>query len=337
MSMMTSSKPKPRIDFGRVHLADDSAKPRRFYNLEPTTAMVEMHYGGFLVFDTRNIDTMPGPVREGWAEPWNDILLRALLKEGSVYVNAGANYGYFTVLGGLLVGGTGKAISFEANPSIFKHLMRSLFYSGTITRTELFNRAVSNTTGDKLVFRFDLQYTGGGAIDYDMPADAITRREPEDSAWNERTIPGLLDDNGMWVYGRGLPIEFETTTITIDKALGFDEGGGRHGPVDVLQMDIEGAEPMAILGAKQMIARSPDLRIIMEWFGQYYQRAHLRQPIEEMWDFLVNEEGFRAFHITPPTSHPYTKAPEMVHVPDFETFCALPHGEVYLDRAEPKF
>lgn len=328
---MTTNAVKPRVDFGRVHLADDSAKPRRFYNLEPTTAMVEMHYGGFLVFDTRNIDTMPGPVREGWAEPWNDILLRALLKEGSVYVNAGANYGYFTVLGGLLVGNTGKAVSFEANPSIFKHLMRSLFYSGTITRTDLYNRAVSNTDGDKLVFRFDLQYTGGGAIDYTMPADAMTRREPEDSVWNEKTIPGLLDKNGRWEHGRGLPIEFETTTITMDTAL-----EGRVETVDVLQMDIEGAEPMAILGAKRMIARSPDLRIIMEWFGQYYERPHLKKPIEEMWEFLVNQEGFRVFHITPPTRNPYSKPPEMVHVPDFAAFCELPHGEVYLDRAEPK-
>lgn len=319
----------PRIDFSLLKSLARSVRRRRFYPMGPREAMVEMHYGGMLSFDTRNIDTMPGPVRDGWAEPWNDLLLRSLLKPGMTYVNCGANYGYFTVLGGLQVGVQGKVFSFEANPHIFCHLMRSLFYSGTVVQTTLFNRAVSNTDGEQLDFLFDPQYSGGGNVTWARPEPKAAEdyATPDDCTWSPATLPRLLDDRGRWINGRGLVSGFPATTITLDTAL-----EGLADTIDVIQLDIEGSEPRAILGAKKVLAASPDVRIIMEWFGKYAERPGVAETCREMWDFLVTEQKFQPFRIEPAPSMPYTTPPTLHKVESWEAFCALPHGEVYLER-----
>lgn len=316
------------VDFSRVRFADDSAKARRHFTIGPWMAVTELHFGGYMVYDTRNVDTTPGPIREGWAEPWNDIMLRALLRDGDVCVNVGANYGYFTLLAGILVGDRGKVFSFEANPSIFAHLMRSLFFSGTINRTSLFNRAVSDKDGDSVEFMFDPQFSGGGACAWQGDIGSIVPRELEQCVWSEKTVPELLDEHGMWRVGQvGLFSTFQATTITLDTAL-----RGKADRIDLLLMDIEGSEPYAILGATEMLRKSPNPRVILEWAGHYNDRPWLGDRCRRMWDFLTGELKLKAFHIRPTTRNAYLFPPDLLHVPDFASFCQLPHGEVFFTR-----
>lgn len=53
-------------------------------------------------------------------------MLRNLLKPGDVFIDCGANIGYFSVLAGDLVGVTGKVVAIEANPETYKLLRRNL-------------------------------------------------------------------------------------------------------------------------------------------------------------------------------------------------------------------
>jgi len=48
------------------------------------------------------------------------------LRPGDVFIDVGANVGYFTLLASTLVGQTGRVVAIEASPSIFKHLERNL-------------------------------------------------------------------------------------------------------------------------------------------------------------------------------------------------------------------
>jgi FkbM family methyltransferase len=59
-------------------------------------------------------------------EPDVRAALQYLLKPGNVFIDCGANIGYFSVLANTLVGQTGKVISIEANPITFNLLEKNL-------------------------------------------------------------------------------------------------------------------------------------------------------------------------------------------------------------------
>src|SRR5207253_4151635 len=63
-------------------------------------------------------------------EPDVRAALRHFLKPGSVFLDCGANIGYFSVLAGGLVGPTGRVISVEANPVTLQRLQRNLAVNG---------------------------------------------------------------------------------------------------------------------------------------------------------------------------------------------------------------
>ena len=50
----------------------------------------------------------------------------AALREGDLYVDIGANVGYFTLLASHLVGKSGKVLSVEADPVTFEELLKNL-------------------------------------------------------------------------------------------------------------------------------------------------------------------------------------------------------------------
>ncbi|HIK06680.1 MAG TPA: FkbM family methyltransferase [Trichormus sp. M33_DOE_039] len=77
--------------------------------LEPGHSFTHCFYPG--------VDTYEPDVRSA---------LQYLLKPGNVFIDCGANIGYFSVLANTLVGKTGKVISIEANPITFNLLEKNL-------------------------------------------------------------------------------------------------------------------------------------------------------------------------------------------------------------------
>lgn len=66
----------------------------------------------------------------GRYEPQETLLLRAILQRGDVFVDVGANWGYFSLLAAGCVGSTGRVISFEPHPVLFEQLRRNLERNG---------------------------------------------------------------------------------------------------------------------------------------------------------------------------------------------------------------
>jgi FkbM family methyltransferase len=65
------------------------------------------------------------------------------LRPGDVFIDVGANIGYFSLLASRRVGQTGKVVALEASPEIFKHLNRNLALS-KCTNVRALNLAVSD-------------------------------------------------------------------------------------------------------------------------------------------------------------------------------------------------
>jgi FkbM family methyltransferase len=311
--------------------------PRRVLPLGPGELLVEAAWGGFMVVPAFNVDVAIGVTRDGLHEAWTTRLVQELLRPGETYLNAGANFGYFVCLGGRLVGPEGRVIGVEPNPHILPFLMKSLYWNGSIGNTEIIARALSSTEGEALEFHFDPQYLGGGAprgISAPLAEAEGERTRLDQALWSAATVPKLMDAAGRWVKGMGLMVPFAATTTTIDAVLA-------HLAVpklDLLHLDIEGSEPLALLGALGTIETSPRLRLITEWSAGHYGQAGpaVRAAFDTVWAKLTGL-GYRVrmvqpmvapdggIHVSPPLS--------------FETMTEMaPHGDyVWLKAEEDPF
>ncbi|MGL4552345.1 MAG: FkbM family methyltransferase [Gemmataceae bacterium] len=78
---------------------------------------------------------------------------------------------------------------------------------------------------------------------------------------------GNKGDHRLYDSGDGRPA-IRVETVTVDDAL-----AGWDGPVDVIKMDIQGAEPMALLGMQETLARNPGVKIVTEFWPQSFERT----------------------------------------------------------------
>lgn len=106
--------------------------------------------------------------REKHYEPHVTGELRRLLKAGMVFVDVGANIGYFTMLAASLVGPGGKVIAFEPNEDNCDLVRRSTQANG-FTTVELHPNAVAEKAQ---IFRLvvDGRTSNGRVIDSDAQA-----------------------------------------------------------------------------------------------------------------------------------------------------------------------
>ncbi|MGX9965103.1 FkbM family methyltransferase [Roseomonas sp. F4] len=316
-----------------VSSAMSSPSQRRVLPLGPGELLVEAAWGGFMVVPAFNLDVAIGVTRDGVHEAWTTRLVQELLRPGDTYLNAGANFGYFVCLGGRLVGSEGRVIGVEPNPHILPFLMKSLYWNGSIGNTDIIGRALADVPGETLEFHFDPQYLGGGAprgISSPVAEAAGDHAGLDQALWSPGTVPKLMDAAGCWVKGMGLMVPFTTQTTTIDTVMAHLA----LPKLDLLHLDIEGSEPLALLGAKNIIHASPRLRLITEWSAGHYSKAGpaMRAAFDEVWAMLTGL-GYRVrmlqpavaadggIHVSPPLSH--------------ETMTEMaPHGDYVWIKAE---
>lgn len=238
-------------------------------------------WGGWVVCPTWNMDVAVGSIRDGVIEESVTKFVMQNLHIGDNFINVGANFGYYVSLGGNIVGPTGHVWGFEANPEIFRVLIKTLFYSGVINHTTVYNRAVSNINDKELEFFFDYQFLGGGR----HPAYSIGVENDQNLFWDSCDINSLLEENGKFLL-KGLYSHFFQKTITLDSVIATKK-------IDFLLCDAETAEPYVILGAQDIIKRSEKIKIVFEYTSINYKEGTKQQQeaIVNMLNFL-KEYGF---------------------------------------------
>ena len=93
-------------------------------------------------------------------EPHVDTLIRKILGEGDVFIDLGANIGYFTMLASSLVKAGGKVIAFEPNPQNQQLIYSSLLES-RIENVTVYPYAVSDVAA---ILRFTTVGSNGGVV-----------------------------------------------------------------------------------------------------------------------------------------------------------------------------
>lgn len=159
--------------------------------------------------------------------------LKQTLKPGMTFVDVGANFGEFTLLGSALVGPRGRVFSFECSPTTLPSLRRNL---------EL-NRP-SNVT----VVAAALSDTDGHVTFY--PGSE------KDSGSSSLTPPH--DHKGQTVTVESMTLDSLARREKLDR-------------VDVIKMDVEGAEWAALRGAAGLLG-SPDPPVLVFEYNEVIAR-----------------------------------------------------------------
>lgn len=257
--------------------------------------LVRTRWGGRLVVPTYNIDVAIGAARDGLIEPWTTRLVQELVREGDVVINAGANFGYYSVLSAQIVGAGGRVIAIEANPHIVPYLIASCFWSGVSNRVAIYSCAAWHKSGETLTFFFSPAFLGAGSATelWSSESPQGPARETIDEAmWDETFVRANTDELGR--VQLDAPVRFQATTRTIDDICA--DVPRAH----LIHMDIEGAEALALQGAKGLVQRSADIRIVFEWSSHRYKHGspEARKGFEETWKWLVGQ-GFRVRELFP--------------------------------------
>ena len=223
--------------------------------LTPDSALVTLHDGHLLYVDPQDQSVSAHLIARGAWEFWVEHAVRNLVREGDHVVEVGANVGYFTIIMARLIGESGRMTSFEANPHLAELVRRSLLLNGYAPRADIRAQAAADRQCE-LEFFTSTTMNGGGHL----------------GIMHEAETTGLQ------------PLRVQA--VTLDSVMG-------DAPVQFLRMDAEGAEPLVLKGAQAMIARSPELRICMEWdVMQIGSRADPGATVS-----LLAEQGFRFWRI----------------------------------------
>lgn len=203
-----------------------------------------------IYIDTRDRGITPHLIMDGFWETWLTQYLAKIIKPGDVCLDIGANVGYFSVLMSALTGDAGRTIAVEPNPNITK-LLR-LTSQANSPGFEVAGLALADKEG-KLRLRVPEDSFGDASII--NRADRLIR--PKSS--------------------------FRVRTTTLDimlRELNIDK-------VDVIKMDVEGAEPLVFEGMEKTIADNKNLQIIIEYSPFLYSNPR------EFTEYLFSEFTIR--------------------------------------------
>lgn len=151
-------------------------------------------------------------------EPVETKIIKGLIKEGDVVIDAGANIGYYTVLMSRAVGSTGKVYAFEPGKECFDLLKRNVEENGC-KNVCLINKALSDKEGN---IKFYINEKDKASSSLLEEAKHLGTTE-----WN-------AEHTEVVVKG-----------TTLDKEVIKE--------VDFMKMDIEGAELNALLGGESLL------------------------------------------------------------------------------------
>jgi FkbM family methyltransferase len=179
--------------------------------------------------------------------------LDRLVKPGMTFVDGGANIGIYSVQASALVGADGKVLSFEPAATAFKQLERNARLA-SYANISPFRAALSATCGEQLLY-----HSNGGPVGYSL--GSIGQEQGDSEA--VRTV--RLDD--------------VIASEKVDR-------------VDVIKLDVEGAEELALRGGRATIEAHRPIVIF-----EYQPGAPLLpgQTHEGAWEFLhqLNYSLFR--------------------------------------------
>ena len=179
-------------------------------------------------------------------------------------MDLGANIGYFSLLAAKLVGEKGKVFAFEPEPKNFYYLQKNIEVNN-YKNIYPFQKAVSDKNGTTKLF----------ICGYDSGHHTINQYDR------------------VAAYSHGRPTEIkpiEIETVALDNFL-----SDKTDQVDVIKMDIEGAEALAVEGMKNLLKKNKNVKFLMEFFPLFIKK--MGSSPEKLIRTLLEDLRFNIFVI----------------------------------------
>jgi FkbM family methyltransferase len=229
--------------------------------------LVKANVNGILIiYLVESADRLIGPwfIANGLYETELTDHFGRILRKDDHCLDIGANFGYFTLLFGRFCP-QGKSIGVEADEALFKIARDNIHINNLGQNTSIYHSAICETERELTLFR---RVGRSGNTSIATPAE------------------DFLD-----YLGEAPSVKFSVQGVSIDQ---FSKHLG--GKLDIIKIDIEGAEPLAFAGAQSVIAANPDLQIVMEWSPGQMQAAGF-----DVGEFLntLSRMGLRFFRLGP--------------------------------------
>ena len=158
-------------------------------------------------------------------EPLTRSVIASLLRPGSVFVDVGANIGYYSLLASSKVGPKGRVHSVECSPDTFL-LLENNVKKNNLRNVDLYPVAASNVRGE---------------LTLNVSAIGLS----------------LFELHSNWSK-----VARSAGTVTVP-AMPVDELV--HSRVDVAKIDAEGADLDVLKGMSRILSESQNISIIVEW------------------------------------------------------------------------
>jgi len=175
-------------------------------------------------------------IESGELEPGTRILIQRMLEPGSTFVDVGANIGMHTLAAAHAMAGSGRIIAFEPFAPTHALLRKTIWMNGFSAIVETHQSAASNHSGTQTLF---LGATSGHHSLYELQ-------------------PSNLQDS---------PSTVDVALVRIDDVIPAGV------TVDLMKIDVEGAELQALEGASRTITNNRDIALIVEFGGSHIQRS----------------------------------------------------------------
>lgn len=202
----------------------------------------------------------------GRHEPETGATLQHLIQPNMTVLDIGGHVGYYTRMASDIVGDNGHVIAFEPNPNNHAMLKRNV---GSRKNVTLLQVALAETEGTAELHDY-LMMSASGSLHYDE-----TLREVQLAQGSEGDFAPRLDADFQ-------PQTYTVRTAPVDDLL----AELNISQVDVVKMDIEGAEMGALRGMKQIISNSPNLALVME-YNPLGLSAFGNDPVESLREVLA--------------------------------------------------
>jgi FkbM family methyltransferase len=202
------------------------------------TLLTETYFGRKIYIDSSDISVTPHIAYEGrWEQHVTEFVIQNL-RPGDIFVDIGANCGFFTVLASHVVGPAGFVLAIEPQKGLADLIRKTLLINGFDAFAKVKNLAVAAERGEMKLSH---------AADYLGSASLISFGTQETKVDTVQVEP--LDD----VISR-LEVEI-----------------GRTVRPRMIKIDVEGFEPSVWHGSRSVLRRSP-LTVILEFSPDKYRQ-----------------------------------------------------------------
>jgi FkbM family methyltransferase len=180
-------------------------------------------------------------------EPAESRFIRGVLKPSDVFLDVGANVGWFTLLASTIIGDGGRIYAFEPRRPVVDYLQRTVVLNDLANVITVYPIGLSNEAKSEILI-WDPSTGNGGGASFDR------------------------DDASS---------DFVCQSIEVQSLDSLNLG---H--VDVIKIDVEGAEPLVLEGANRTIGRDRPI-VLTEVLPSQLQRVCHRSS-QQYIDFLLS-------------------------------------------------